>query len=108
MGNERSNSSNVACSPPIPRVPTVQLTERSASEDNASSATAQTSVSSSSTSSSAVTSNKFRNSKSASAVMLTERAGVRRQVADNLVHSNICQHCVLETRNCRDQYHLHR
>lgn len=65
MGNDRSN----ATSPPIPRVPSVQLSERSVSEDNPSSGSV-TGITSSSASSGP---NKFRSSKSASAAILSER-----------------------------------
>lgn len=67
MGNERSNATS---SPPIPRVPSGQLSERSVSEDNPSVGAGTVGITASASSSAA---NKFRSSKSASAAISTER-----------------------------------
>ena len=73
MGCERSTSVQAATSPPIPRVPIVHLSERSASEDNTP-AVCQTNHPTTASVTSITSGSKFRNTKSASSVLLSERS----------------------------------
>lgn len=79
MSSERTTST-AASSPPIPRVPSTQLSERSVSEDSQATVVscsmapaASSGVPSASTITTATVATKFRTSKSVSAVMQTER-----------------------------------
>ena len=73
MGCERSTSVQAATSPPIPRVPIVHLSERSASEDNTP-AVCQVNHPTTASVTSITSGSKFRSTKSASSVMLSERS----------------------------------
>ncbi|XP_075163403.1 BTB-protein-VII isoform X1 [Haematobia irritans] len=75
--DERTTLATGTSSPPIPRVPPTQLSERSVSEDSQATVVAASAPSAASTPTSLTTSavaSKFRASKSVSAVMQTERS----------------------------------